>query len=75
MFDNVIYHSFNGYTSLNYPKLFYGNVAGKNITHITKYFKDNGYVTCYTSDIFLRENTVTRHNYNYEEICDHELII
>lgn len=69
------YHSFNGYTSVNYPRLFYGNVAGKNIIRITKYFKDNGYVTCYSSDICLRENTVTYHNYSYEEICDHELII
>ena len=69
------YHSFNGYTYVNYPRLFYGNVAGKNIIRITKYFKDNGYITSYSNDLCLRENTVTYHNYSYEEICDHELII
>ena len=69
------YHSFNGYTYVNYPRLFYGNTAGKNIIRITKYFKDNGYVTSYSNDLCLRDNAVTSHNYSYEEICDHELII
>ena len=69
------YHSFKGYTFENYPRLFYGNIAGKNIIRITKYFKDNGYVTCYSSELCLRDNTYTIHNFTYEEICDHELII
>ena len=69
------YHSFHGYTYVNYPRLLYGNIAGKNIIRITKYFKDNGYVTSYGSDICLRDNSNTAHNYSNEEIFDHELIL
>ena len=30
------YHSFHGNTYVNYPRLFYGNIAGRNIIRITK---------------------------------------
>ena len=69
------YHSFKGYTFENYPRLFYGDKAGKDIIRITKYFKDNGYVTSYSNDICLREMSITRHNMKFDEIGDHELII
>ena len=69
------YHSFKGYTFENYPRIFYGNRAGKKIIRITKYFKDNGYITSYSNDICLREPTSTWHNMRYEEVGDHELIL
>ena len=69
------YHSFDGNTFVNYPRLLYGNIAGKNIIRITKYFKENGYVTSYSNDQCMRDTSVTLHNYSFEEICDHELIL
>ncbi len=69
------YHAFKGYTYQNYPKIFYGNKAGSNIIRITKYFKENGYVTSYSNEMCLRELSMTSHNMNFEEICDHELIL
>lgn len=74
-FQFLKYHSFKGYTFKNYPKIFYGNEAGSNIIRITKYFKENGYVTSYSNEMCLRELTVTKHNMKYEEIGDHELIL
>ena len=69
------YHSFKGYTFENYPRIFYGNRAGSKIIRITKYFKNNGYITSYSNEMCLRELSTTRHNMNYEEIGDHELIL
>jgi hypothetical protein len=69
------YHCFRGYTTGNYPKMFYGRDRGKNIVRITKYFKDNGYVTSYSNDMCLRDMTVTNHNMTFEEIGDHEFLI
>ena len=69
------YHSFEGYTFENYPRIFYGNKAGKNIIRITKYFKDNGFVTSYSNELCFRDISSTLHNMTYEEIGDHELII
>ena len=69
------YHSFQAYTKFNYPKIFYGNSAGENMVRITKYLKDNGYITSYINDICLREPTNMGHNMINDEICDHELII
>ena len=69
------YHSFKGYTFENYPRIFYGNRAGNNIIRITKYFKENGYITSYSNEMCLRELSITRHNMKYEEIGDHELIL
>jgi hypothetical protein len=45
------------------------------IIRITKYFKENGYVTSYSNEMCLRELTTTLHNMKYEEIGDHELIL
>ena len=69
------YHSFNGYTIENYPRIFYGNRAGKNIVRITKYFKENGYVTSYSNEMCFRDLSCTMHNMTFEEVGDHELII
>ena len=69
------YHSFEGYTFENYPRIFYGNRAGKNIIRITKYFKDNGFVTSYSNEMCFRDLSSTLHNMTYEEVGDHELII
>ena len=74
-FQFLKYHSFKGYTFENYPRIFYGNRAGSNIIRITKYFKENGYVTSYSNEMCLRELTITLHNMKYEEIGDHELIL
>ena len=69
------YHSFKGFTFENYPRLFYGNQAGKNIVRITKYFKENGYVTSFSNEMCFRELSCTMHNMTFEEVGDHELII
>ena len=73
------YHSFKAYTRYNYMQIFYGNAFGnissKKIVRITKYCKQNGYITGFINDMCLRETTNTLHNMNYEEICDHEMII
>ena len=69
------YHAFYGSTFNNYPKIFYGNNAGKNIIKIIKYFKENGYVTSYSNDLCTRDNSNTIHNLTYEEIGDHEFLI
>ena len=69
------YHSFNGYTFENYPRLFYGDKAGKNIVRIIKYFKENGYVTSYSNELCFRDLSCTMHNMTFEEVGDHELII
>jgi hypothetical protein len=74
-FQFLKYHSFKGYTYENYPRIFYGNRAGHNITRIIKYFKENGYVTSYSNEGCLRDMCMTNHNMKYEEIGDHELII
>ena len=67
------YHSFNGYTSVNYPILFYGQKREeKNKFLINKYFKENGFVTCLSHDSCLRDNTKSNHNYIEEEVFDHE---
>ena len=73
------YHSFKAYTRYNYMQIFYGNAFGKisskKIVRITKYCKQNGYITGYINDMCLREPTNTGHKMNYEEIGDHEMII
>ena len=69
------YHSFLYYTKFNYPILFYGSARNKNIVLITKYLKENGYVTCFSNDICSKDNTRTKHNLTIEEVYDHQFII
>ena len=69
------YHSHKGYTGGNYPRLFYGNSReAKNIVRITKYLKENGYITSYATDLCQKDNCDTRHNLTKEELYDHQLL-
>ena len=69
------YHSFYMYTHGNYPKLFYGMDKSENMTRITKYLKENGYITGFSNDMCLRDSCWMPHDMSKEEICDHELIL
>ena len=69
------YHSFYMYTHGNYPKLFYGMDKSENMTRITKYLKENGYVTAFSNDMCLRDSCWMPHDMSKDEICDHELIL
>ena len=70
------YHSFYGYTSVNYPFLFYGkNKTDINKTLITKFFKENGFITSAANDYCFIDNIRTYHNFTIEEIYDHILAL
>ena len=70
------YHSFRGNTYQNFPKIFYGNFHKvKNFVRITKYYKQNGYVTCYVSDYCCKDNARTHHNLTQEEMADHQFLL
>ena len=70
------YHSFEKYTTGNFPPLFYGNL--KNVTdlvRINKYAKLNGYITCYSADLCRKDNTRSYHKSSKEELYDHQLLL
>ena len=69
------YHAFEGYTANNYLKIFYGDRKGKHVKRITKYLKENGYITGLASDFCYRDNTRTFHQMKKEEVYDHQMII
>ena len=70
------YHSFYGSTSGNYPFLFYGqNKTDLNKILITKFFKDNGFITSAANDYCYIDNTRTFHNLTQEEMYDHLLAL
>ena len=70
------YHTFNYHTSGNYPKLFYGNDRHTEvIVRITKYLKENGYITSYVTDVCQKDNTRTLHSLTKEELYDHQLLL
>jgi hypothetical protein len=70
------YHSFKEHTRGNFPRLFYGNKReAKNLVRITKYLKENGYITSLACDICQRDNTRTLHNLTNEESYDHQMLI
>ena len=69
------YHAFLLYTHGNYPKLFYGTDKSENMTRITKYLKENGYITAFSNDMCMRDSCWMPHDMSKEEICDHELIL
>ena len=72
-FEFFKYHSFIGYTSKNFPFLFYGESRfTKNKTLINKYFKENGYITSLAHDACLRDNTKCEHEFTEEEVYDYE---
>ena len=65
-----IFHTFH-----NYPRLYYGNPSGKGIIRLSKYLKENGFMTGYANDFCYRDNTNTLHNMTIEEAYDHQMII
>ena len=70
------YHSFKDHTNGNFPLIFFGRTREeKNLILLTKYFKENGYVTMYSSDNCQKDNTRTFHNYTDSEVYDHQLLI
>ena len=70
------YHSFKEHTRGNYPRLIYGNKrTNKVIVRITKYLKENGYITSYSGDLCERDNTRTLHNLTTNEVDDHQMLL
>ena len=70
------YHLFSGYTGNNFPPLFYGNtVNAKDFIRITKYLKENGYITGFAKDYCQKDGTRTYHNLTKEELYDHQLLL
>jgi hypothetical protein len=68
------YHSFKGHTSTNYPFLFFGqNKTDTNKSLITKYLKENGFITSAVIDWCKIDNIRTYHNYSTEDMYDHIL--
>ena len=70
------YHCFKMFTTGNYPILFYGNKKEINSSVlITRYLKENGYVTNYCSDECKKDNTRTYHNFTLSEMYDHQMLL
>ena len=70
------YHSFEGRTSTNFPILYYGNIReANNIVRLTKYFKENGYITNYCSHLCQKDNARTLHNATSFELYDHQILL
>jgi hypothetical protein len=74
-FQFMKYHSFKYNTRGNYPKMFYGHYKGKIKFRITKYLKQNGFVTALTNDLCRLDSCYLPHNMSLEEISDHEFLI
>ena len=75
-FEFFKFHSFKGYTTVNFPLMFYGQDSSvKNKILINKYFKENGYITSLAHDICLRDNARCDHEFSEEEVYDHEFIL
>ena len=70
------YHAFKEHTRGNFPRIFYGNQREtKNISRITKYLKENGYITSFSCDICQRDNTRLLHNSSIEESYDYQMLM
>ena len=70
------YHSFKDHTRGNYPRLIYGNYRNfNNSFRITKYLKENGYITSYANDVCQRDNSRIFHNLTFNEIDDHQFLL
>ena len=69
------YVSFFNWTRGNYTKIFYGKDKLINMTRITKYLKENGYITAFSHDMCFRDPFFIPRIMKMEEICDHELIL
>ena len=70
------YHSFIHHTRGNYPQLIYGNYRNNTkLVRITKYLKENGFITSYSGDCCMRDNIRTYHNLTFEEVDDHQMLL
>ena len=70
------YHAHEAYTAGNFPKIFYGNrMNAKHYVRITKYLKENGYLTGYSNDVCQKDNSRTKHNLSKDELYDHQLLL
>jgi hypothetical protein len=70
------YHSFRHFTGGNYPLIYYGRTKYENnFFLITKYLKENGYITSYVSDFCSKDNIRTFHNLSEEEVYDHQFLM
>ena len=70
------YHRFKFHTTGNFPKLFYGNDRNaKVLVRISKYLKENGYVTGYAADYCQKDNIRNKHNLTFSELYDHQLLL
>ena len=71
------YHSFRGYTAENCLKLFYGNDQRytRDFVKITRYLKQNGYITSYASDVCEKDNARSHHNLTKDQLYDHQLLL
>ena len=70
------YHSFIGYTRENFPRIFYGSpTKNVNIVLITKYLKENGYITSYSGTNCQKDHARTFHNLTFEEAYDHQFLL
>ena len=70
------YHAFKNNTSGNFPRLFYGvDRSSEKIVLLTKFFKENGFITNYNSDACQKDNIRTFHNLTENEVYDHQFLL
>ena len=70
------YHAFKNHTSGNFPRIFYGRDRNsKKLVLLTKYFKENGFITNYDSDVCQKDNIRTFHDFTESEIYDHQFLL
>ena len=74
-FQFMKYHSFKYNTGGNYPKMFYGHILGEKMVRITKYLKQNGFVTAFSNDFCKLDSCKIPREMSLEEIADHEFLI
>ena len=69
-------HSFTDHTRGNYPRLIYGNDRNTTkLVRITKYLKENGFITSYSGDECMRDNTRTLYKLIIDEVDDRQILL
>ena len=69
------YFAFFNCTFGNYPKIFYGKDNSSHMIRITKYLKENGYITTFSNDLCLRDSCYISRTMKIDEICDYEFLL
>ena len=70
------YHAFDGNTGENFLQLFYGNKRyTQDLVRINKYMKENGFITCFSTDYCAKDLTRSSHYLSKEELYDHQLTL